>query len=751
MKKKKILLIVLSSIVALALVLFVVYKVVKPGANDPSTSDSSTSDSSTPDSSTPDSSTPDSSTPDEEAELTHITYLSGLDADAYVKGEDLDLSTLKITAHYADESSNEVLYNVTDFVVTYNSNVEGYSAEADVTIEYKGKTCTKTLLFGSKYRINEVGLIASYANYLTVVRAETPIFTRVNEGYKVGDDNAFSVRPTVVGINNFDEQENDDIQDITFVVVVEKWVNNTYVVMENPSTDVVIDQDLATVDFEESAIGNKYRVSVYPDMLYQGQIEENGLETYTATIELEVVNGYNVYDLLGLSLIDNTINNDNSKGDDWKAMRHAAGLTVDSNTISGIVLHANIAVTPEGIPSSFLFNDGDSDLNPSDADYARAKGSLRDYAYILRRNLQPNQHFDVHGNYFNVNASALPLVVRPNNEAVSEGATVIPHSSLLWIGCNDTQEVCNATEVTINNLNCLGNLQLEETNTTGGIIFFKSAQQKVLLNNLVARQWYITAFPQLQDSAEYAMTIKDNQYYDNYNSFVYNWGSYINIENSVMKTCGGPVIIADNSNHKEGQTTTLHPNGWIPTINVDDASVLESWVTGGESWFVQMNANSLAAAIQQLDGLFNYHGQRTFINGGKMNLIMVMKSGSTESVNFLKILGSCNIGENGEQLAFSMSNPLVQAFNGASVLFQGANPAQLAAINVNGTTQYLTDAQGLAYYTATQGAAGDISPIGPTHGVFTGNYLGVYLGAAFAGGAPEGYMGVVFGGYRPLG
>ena len=92
----------------------------------------------------------------------------------------------------------------------------------------------------------------------------------------------------------------------------------------------------------------------------------------------------------------------------------------------------------------------------------------------------------------------------------------------------------------------------------------------------------------------------------------------------------------------------------------------------------------------------------------------------------------------------------VKAFDGASVLFQGASPAQLAAMNKIGENTYLADAQGLAYYTATQGAAGDISPIGSTHGAFTGKYLGVYLGAAFAGGAPDGYMGIVFGGYRPM-
>ncbi|MBR3864026.1 MAG: hypothetical protein IKJ19_02780 [Clostridia bacterium] len=712
MKTKKLLLIILSLIMVVSTSLFVACK-------------------------------PDNQT----ATLESIEYLSGLGAAAYEKGEDLDLSKLKIKANYSDGTSKEISYTAEDFTVTYDSDIDEYSSTATVTIEYQGKTCIKTVVFSERYQISGVAYTPSYADYLVASGQskdeqgqDVPsIFTVSAETYKVGDDNAFSVRPVVSGLDITVWATINDIKNIPFIITVEKWVDESYVVMENPSTDVVIDQDLATVDFEESAIGNKYRVSVYPEKLSPAQM--NSLSEFTTVLELEVVEGYNVYDLLGLSLIDNTINNDNSKGDDWKAMRHAAGLTVDSNTISGIVLHANIAVTPEGIPSSFLFNDGDSDLNPSDADYARAKGSLRDYAYILRRNLQPNQHFDIHGNYFNVNASALPLVVRPNNKPVEEGATVIPHSSLLWIGCNDTQEVCNATEATINNLNAIGNLQLLTTDTTGGIIFFKSAQQKVLLNNLVARQWYITAFPQLQDSAEYAMTIKDNQYYDNYNSFVYNWGSYVNIENSVMKTCGGPVIIADNCNHGVGQTTELHPLGWVPVVNVDDDSVLESWVSGGESWFVQMNANNQAETIKLMDGFFNAQGSKSFITDGKMNLVLVMKSGSAEAITNVKISGSFNVGD----FVLNMDHPIVAGGGGRGALFLGSSLTEMATVYQvpNTETQYLVDVQ--------KYSAGDQSPIGSTHGVFTGDYLGILLGDLSGGTGGGGYMGIVLGGYRPLG
>ena len=232
MKTKKLLLTVLSLLMVFALSIFVACK--------PTPDNSSTPDSSTPESSLPDSSTPDSST--DEVELSHITYHSGLDADAYVKGEDLDLSGLTITVHYTDGSSSEVVYNADDFAVSYDSNVPGYSGEASVTIEYMEKTCEKTVVFGSKYQITEVGAISSYANYLSVIGAETPIFTDVSDSYKVGDDNAFSVRPTVSGINNFDDSQHADIKDITFVITIEKWNGEAYAEMADYSTDVEIDE-----------------------------------------------------------------------------------------------------------------------------------------------------------------------------------------------------------------------------------------------------------------------------------------------------------------------------------------------------------------------------------------------------------------------------------------------------------------------------------------------------------------------------
>lgn len=745
MKNKKLLLVVLSALLVLSLSLFAACG----GGDDSSSSPADSSSAPIVDSSTPEQSGPaDSSEPSVDTrEVVSIAYESGLDEQYYLKNTDLDLSNLKITVNYKDGTSEILSYN-SAFEVSYDSEVQEYGAYRTVTITYGGKTCEKQIIFYSQYKVadNGVSRPGYYLNYITQIQADAPIFTDLSASYKVGDDNALSVRPTVRGINNFTNVESGDIKNIPMVVSIEKWDTDAYVLMDNPGTDVDVDVEAVTVDFADSAIGNKYRISVYPNMLTSAQMEN--LSAYTSVIEVEVVDGYNVTNVLELSLYDNA-KTDGGKA--WKALREEAGITADASAIHGIVLHENLAISASDIPSYFLYKEGDSDVNASDADYDRVIGSLRDYEYIFTRMTQKGDHFDLHGNYFNVDAGALPIIVRENGEVMADDKVVVSHSALFRIECEGTKEDCNETLASINNVNFLGNLKLENTSYTGGIILIKVDTQNMVLNNITARQWYITAFAQLTDNETCALKIKNNQYYDNYNSFVYSWGAYVNIENSIMKTCGGPVIIADNCYAKETESNPNHPRGFIPQINVDDASVLESWVAGTESWFVQMNAASTAEALKSLNGLFQLQGGRTFVSekdgANKLNLVAVIKSGDAQAMTFVPIAGRMNIGN----LAFDMDNPIVVGIAGQSVLFQGGLDETIpgGGLLAMAPDSTLCDAYSLVANVQSGGLA-PIQTAAKGHVGFSGDYLGIYVGSAFAQSADGGYLGVILGGYKNM-
>lgn len=603
-----------------------------------------------------------------------------------------------------------------------------------------------------EYSITQVSAPDYYLSYRASVTSEKPIFTTVSDAYKVGDDNAMSVRPTVSGVDKSTGSVITDMTDVSFDITVYKWDGENYVLMDNPGTDVDVDVSAVTVDFTEDAIGGKYKVAVCPvrDMLTENQ--QAKIDYYTVTMEFEVVDGYNVDSVIAFSLIDNSYDKNTTgttAGKEWVELRKQAGITVDASTVNAVVLHDDINITADDIPSKFFFKDGDSDLNASDSDYEKAKDSLRDYSYIFYRQNTLNQTtFSIYGNYFSIRTSEMPLVMRDDNSIIPDGQVVNSHSALVYITSSGEIHECNTVKGILENVNLLGNLKLQDTAHTGGLIFAKIDRQTFESNNMVARQWYITQFAQLNDEEGCATVIKDCQFYDNYNCFLYLWGGCVDIQNSTMKTCGGPVIIADNAYHSSDDNVANHPNGFVPNFVVDETSVLESWVAGTETWFVQMNATSTATVLMGLDQLFNYQGGATFLkteNGTKkLNLIAVMKSSSSESMNFKKIKASAKIGS----LEFSMDNQIVQAFAGQSVLFQGSSTSSLLAMSSNTDgSYYLADAMTMAQYAAQ----GQLAPAADnTHAAFSGDYLGMYVGAALTGGSPEGYMGLILGGYSKL-
>ena len=210
-----------------------------------------------------------------------------------------------------------------------------------------------------------------------------------------------------------------------------------------------------------------------------------------------------------------------------------------------------------------------------------------------------------------------------------------------------------------------------------------------------------------------------------------------------MKTCGGPVIIADNCYAKETESNPNHPRGFIPQINVDDASVLESWVAGTESWFVQMDAASTAGALKNLNSLFQLQGGRTFVSEkdgtNKLNLVAVIKSGDEQAMTFVPIAGRMNIGN----LAFDMDNPIVVGFAGQTVLFQGGLDANVLGGGLLAMNYMADGSPALFDAYSSQVATKD-------HVGFRGDYLGIYVGAAFNESADGGYLGVILGGYKNM-
>ena len=298
--------------------------------------------------------------------------------------------------------------------------------------------------------------------------------------------------------------------------------------------------------------------------------------------------------------------------------------------VNSLILHSDINVTKEDIPSYFFYQE--SELNTSDPDYARALGSLKDNERIYSFEKE-NSEFAINGNYFTISASSIKEVVRESGEITVEGE-VISHSCLFFAEGENSN-------IKFENINLIGNApRVENAIKSGGIIIVKSAVKTVFYNNIISCS-FITFFAELNTNE---FLIDDCKAYDAFNSFVYNWGSSnVIIQDSEMIGAGGPIIIQDHVDSTDAD------GGKVPGTTIIN-SVLESYVTGTEGWFTIVKASAIVPQIKSLDAIFNMVG-RSFLKPNKdqsltyLNLICVNKSGDAQTITSQKISGSISIDE----------------------------------------------------------------------------------------------------------
>lgn len=190
-------------------------------------------------------------------------------------------------------------------------------------------------------------------------------------------------------------------------------------------------------------MGNAFKVEVVPTGLTNKQLEN--VEDYTISFELEVVEGYNVYNAKELGYMDNRANG--AEADAWNAFKKANNLASDYFP-TNLIFHKNIDITVNDLPGYFFYTA--EELNKSDSDYNRALGSMKDYVDIYFRNLEENQTFNILGNYYKLSAETLKEVVRDEGQITPEGE-VISHASLFRMEGSETGSS------SIQNLNMIGN------------------------------------------------------------------------------------------------------------------------------------------------------------------------------------------------------------------------------------------------------------------------------------------------------
>ncbi|MFA5421263.1 MAG: hypothetical protein WC344_00505 [Bacilli bacterium] len=661
---------------------------------------------------------------EEYGDLLDIEVASGLQEE-YVQYTVVDLNEVSVTATFENKTITINGANLTFTPTTLNTSELG---EFDITVAYETESIVWTYTIVQYDEITNIGAPEFVTNYTANIATKSAEnkrneFKDLKQGYFVGDDNPFIFFPTIYAYDSEGEEMNVTAYHSSSVVKEKRgdeWVTLTGAELD---AAVAIDEFASSYDFAEAAIGKTYSLSVRP-----AGDEYATAPKFETSFIFTIANGYNVYKQDDLSHFDNINVNI------WNSYRTAKGITqVD---IDGLFFHNDIKIERDKLPDGFFYMEGDSDAPTDGADYPRIIGSLRDDVGVYYRDILPSEDFVINGNYFNLDYSSLPVVVREAKDSVespTEEGKVISHATVIKAGNAQTGDDLGDYE--LKNLSVVGNAnRTEEAVKSGGAIFSKTLSVDSLVYNVIATQCF-TIF--LTEFSGPNATIEKTRGYDSFSSMLYNFGT----TNLLIKDCefigaGGPVLISDHVYADE----VTGEGGYQPQTLVQN-SLLESYVTGDENWFRLVSATGAAAQLVALGTqLLPYYGSKSIVKmitvTGKpdpiahFNMIGLIKDGGVAEPTSAKVNGKIQIDEN---VALDFKGAFMTSASGFGPEYARFQSSDGPAALLNPNPQGLISVGGVPIATKYE-------PGAPAN-YFTGDYMNVYYNI----GSGTGFMGMVFG------
>ena len=564
-----------------------------------------------------------------------------------------DLSGLKVVVTYDNGDKKTVNKNNDMTITPINVNQLG---EQTLTVKYLGLTATLKVVVeteGDFYSIlgfdkPKFQTDWAFARLLHTDNPATADFdeTELNfvdrtQSYKVGDENPFIYLPIITALN--DEGDDIEVGAYTSKVTVELKEGSTYTKLEGAALEAVVEVDntKSSFDFKQAAVGKTYRITVEP--------ANNPNEVPELSIEVEVVDGFNVHNIAELSAMDN-----NPRAvDDWAEYKAAHGITQTAQ--DGIVLHGNLEVTANDIPKSYTYN---YNANGDNLDGATAEnnGTLKYKQTIYCRDAQTP--FTVYGNYFTIDTHKIPYSVDyPDGE--------FGHTYIFGFGGDDHE--CPGTKQAacrVESIYMIGNSNKDDsTQLRGGNNGIISSSENLVINNMVSRA-FLTHFSTVDSvAASYSnaiynydvkTTIQNSHMYDSYSMMGFAWGDVeVEINDCTFKRAGGPTIMATQvvERHEvtEGEgddavTREEIDNIRAPKVTVNGGTT-QSYLAGTEGWFDLTPGAGTAVQTQILPLSGIIHSTTTKLDAGlaQMGVDVPIKKlttndGGVDKLNLVSLL-----------------------------------------------------------------------------------------------------------------
>ncbi len=567
-----------------------------------------------------------------------IAIKKGTFTYAYAKGDQVDVSGLKIIATYKDGSKKEISGSDIN-VSAFNTDTVGNQS---VAIEYGGVTINVTVqvlnTIEESYDIYGVeqatALVTRKAKIIDAQGEEAYIdggqSAYDSNPYIVGDDNPFIYRPNVTALH----PETEEYVSLSrYQVDTEVYIKETngYRLLTGTElkTYVTIDTLADSYDFTEAAIGKYFKITSVPTNLAASKKESK-----KQSIEFKVVDGLNVHNASELGYVNTYYaanwstgefeNGSNTTQDVWKAYYARNGVTCPKyktdDYMKGIVLHNNLSITPNDIPEEYIENiDG--------TDY------LRDWVDLYTIGVEKNTTFNFYGNFFHLDFSNMTKVHR----VVNGGQQEISHTEAFRFTAkweNDAEKVdldtferriledesWKTTYFNAYNVSLKGNAnRSNDTSGFGGLIAFKAFGLSATLTNTNISTFMVNAYTEY---APTSLTLNKYKSYDAYQCAILQYGSQVlNVNDSIVKRTGGPIILAQNE-YDENNTYANYSRESAPVITVTNTE-FETTVTGQDAWFQATGSGSQMTDIAGMSMLFE-DGHKFATADGKVNLTMIL-------------------------------------------------------------------------------------------------------------------------------
>lgn len=521
-----------------------------------------------------------------------------------------------------------------------------------------------------KFEVQSFSLPSFYSKYLLVsnTATDTDADFRVKAApYEVGTNNRFIFNPVVTA---FDENFEDLYTFKAGVETIDSFFikeGDNYIPFTEDQKKLVDVKNGHAYLFSDELIGKTVRMDMKVDDSYYYISEDISEDKLTISCEFVLVDGYNVYDQKGLSVMDDVVKSWTKLKTEWGTLEADDKPLVEYTDVTNIILHASFELDPNLFPEEYFWDkdrDKDTGYNTAIIELEKSTdvlkyqeklaGSLRDFdtttknkAFFLddgelrvnnMKGLYNTRKCSLSGNY-----NSITVVTEDSDKTTPEeykekygtrnlyslysvGATQdttsidnpICHWAIFKVIKDfynkfDTKEAFyddGKFNVTIKNLSSsgsMGHVQIKEGMGEGrpcGLELLNCVVDELKLENVVADRFVSIVNLDDHGSISSKLAINDCRLLNVYNNMVYAWRANISVNRSIVKNAGGPLFLLVDGNRA---TTPGNPGMLV----VDSESELSSLAGGTETWYKQYNAGSFIANFKQLDGLLAYNFGKT--------------------------------------------------------------------------------------------------------------------------------------------